>query len=517
MKRIIKYSLLLVMTIGSVIYFTACDDKNDLSVVINPGDEIDEALDCKEVADQGGYSTFYKPEIGWVGDPMPFYNESDQTFYMFHLQDWRDGRVNDHPIYYTTTKDYASFAGFEAAIHTGNTIAEQDVFIGTGSFVKHNNMYYGFYTGHNDNLQPKEKIMLATSPDLKEWTKIPEFTFQAPVGYDENNFRDPHVYFDPLRNCYVMLITTIKDGRGCLARYISDDLMAWTNIEPFTEFEADAEILECPDIFKMGDKWYLTYSRINRDQHRKTFYRIADTPEGPWRTVLENGLPQETFDGLFLYAGKTASNGADRYISGWCSTGEKVNNSNELQWAGALISHKIVQAPSGRLYAVIPDAMNNKFVTESLCNSLLKSGSVSETADGYNIGSDGKVVFNRNGTSCRITMTIDASAANKFGIALGACDEQDNINKLELDLTNNHWGRPCVFMYNNDEEINFTTIDIPDDRKFNITLVIEKSVCTMYINGKTAFTNRIYKMYNNPWMIYSAEGTTLFTDIKIYK
>jgi beta-fructofuranosidase len=44
--------------------------------------------------------------------------------------------------------------------------------------------------------------------------------------------------------------------------------------------------------------WYLVFSRLNRDMHRKTFYRIADNPNGPWRIFRDENGKHETFDGL---------------------------------------------------------------------------------------------------------------------------------------------------------------------------------------------------------------------------
>ncbi len=516
MNKRIGYSLRLLFAILCVgATFTACEKDEDAS---STDFVVDETLDLWSVSDAGEYTTFYKPKIGWVGDPMPFYNEADQTFYLFYLQDWRDGRKCDHPIYYTTTKDYSSFTTIKPAIQTGDNIAFQDSFIGTGSFVKYNGLYYCFYTGHNDYLTPKEKIMLATSPDLRTWTKQSDFTFQAPEGYDQNNFRDPHVYYDPNRECYVMLITTLKDGRGCLARYTSSDLRTWTNIEPLTDFESDAEILECPDIFEMGGKWYLVFSRINRDPQRKTYYRIADTPEGPWRIVRgADNEAYETFDGLFFYAGKTATDGTDRYISGWCSSDERVNANNELTWAGAMISHKIVADPAtGRLSTVIPDKLDSKFNTTVAYKALLVSDEVTSADGTFSVAEGGKAVFSRNGASFRITLSVDASQSDKFGLAFGAGGDQENVNKILFDLTDNHRGRPGLFMYNGADELNYTPIDVPTDKKFDITVVAEKSVCVLYVNG-VAFTNRILKMNENPWMIFSDEGTASFSAIKVYR
>jgi beta-fructofuranosidase len=491
----------------------ACDDKVAPPQPVEIGD-----LDYVNVPDGGLYSTFYKPEIGWVGDPMPFYNEADQTFYLFHLQDWRDGRNNDHPIYYTTTRDYADFTPIQPAIECGDNISFQDLFIGTGSCVEYNGTYYFFYTGHNDYLAPKEKIMMATSPDLRTWTKRPDFMLQAPDGYDQNNFRDPHVYYDSARYCWVMLVTTIKDGKGCLARYTSEDLGSWKLIAPLTDFESDAEILECPDIFQMGDKWYLTFSRINRDAQRKTFYRIADSPEGPWRIVRdENNVTHETFDGLFLYAGKTASNGTDRYISGWCSSAERVNEGNELQWAGALVSHKIeCDASTGRLYAVIPDALNTKLMEQAELKTIITSGNVSADGNNFSVPQGGSAVFARNGSSFRITMTIDASDADRFGLAFDASGTQQTVNKIMFDLTDNNRGRPGLFMYNGADELNYTPLDVPSTAGFEVTVIAEKSICAVYVNGTMAFTNRIVRMNENPWMIFSDNGTARFSDVRVY-
>ncbi|MDR2914343.1 MAG: DUF4975 domain-containing protein [Tannerella sp.] len=487
-------------------------------------DDVDMTTDCKSPQETGAYATFFKPQQGWVGDPMPYYNKENKTFYLFYLQDWRNGAPQDHPVFSIQTKDYATFSGFAEAIPCGPNEQSQDVFLGTGSFIKKDGICYGFYTGHNGRLSPVEKIMLATSPDMKNWTKIPSFTFEAPAGYDKNNFRDPFVYFDETRNNYVMLVTTRQNNKGVLARYTSPDLTNWTLIEPLTDFESDAEILECPDLFKMGNKWYLIFSRINRDQHRKTFYRIADSPDGPWKICRDAGGHHETFDGLYLYAAKTGSDGTHRYLSGWCSTGQEVNSNNELDWAGALISHQLVQQPNGRLYPAIPEAVDHKFSAPVPFKEIRTAGNINGSEGNYTLSGNSYVVFNRNTQPVKITMTIDASQASRdFGIAFGACENQQDVYALSFDLTNNHWGLPSVFMYhdwiesgkNKQEELNFTPLLVPSNKIFNVKIIMEKSICTMYVNNHVAFTNRIYKMHQNPWMIFSKDETVKFSNIKI--
>ena len=70
-----------------------------------------------------------------------------------------------HPWYNTTTTNFATFVGNNEVIPTG-AAGDQDGALGTGSVFKKDGIYYGFYTGHNGNLDPKEKIMLALSLTL---------------------------------------------------------------------------------------------------------------------------------------------------------------------------------------------------------------------------------------------------------------------------------------------------------------------------------------------------------------
>jgi beta-fructofuranosidase len=325
------------------------------------------------------------------------------------------------------------------------------------------------------------------------------------------------------------LVTSIKDGKGVIIRYTSPDLLNWTLIAPLTDFDSDAQILECPDIFKMGNKWYLVFSRINRDVHRKTFYRVADSPDGPWKICADATGHHETFDGLFLYAAKTATNGTTRYISGWCSTGQDVNSNNELDWAGTLVTHKLVQQPDGRLYPSIPDAVDKKFSKPIKYAKIKSSGNATGVDGNYTITSiSGRsyAMFNRNTSPVKISMKIDASQSNSFGFSFGAGGSMSEIYSVAFDLTStNHYSTPVLFMNKESnyvtgsysKELNFTPLIVPADKVFNVKIIIEKSICILYVNDNVAFTNRIYKMDQNPWTIFADNGTIKISNFTINK
>src|SRR5690606_28741471 len=112
------------------------------------------------------------------------------------------------------------------AIPCGETY-EQDIAIGTGSVLKKDHLYYGFYTGHKWNHsagEPKEAVMLATSNNLTDWDKVGSFKMFADPGYDPNEFRDPFIIYDEARSLYLMLVSPRFNQKAVLAQYTSADL-----------------------------------------------------------------------------------------------------------------------------------------------------------------------------------------------------------------------------------------------------------------------------------------------------
>ena len=478
------------------------------------------------------YETFYKPANAVTGDPMPYYNEADQTFYVYFLL----GRFSGYPaggVYLTKTKDFAKFVPLNTPspqILTGK-VGEWDINMGTGDVIKKDNNYHFFYTVFSTP-STVSKATLANHLSSGEWYKKPSFKILPPTFCKTSEFRDPDVYWDDTRNKYVMLVGgQTTDNRAVLVRYQSDDLNSWEEIQSLYqaqdnnnpkkyEFPTDTHLPECAEVFKLGDKWYLIFSRINRDNHRKTFYRIASSPDGPWEICKDENGHHEIFDGLWLYAAKTSFDGKHRYLSGWASTGQdKQPNINELTWGGNLITHKLIQQPSGKLYPVIPDALNAKFSKTVDFKDIKQKGSVVKNKNLFTLSGNSEVVFNRNTSSLKIELKIDASKATKgFGIGFGAYENQEETYKIIFDITsNNQYNSPALFMYHKNKELNFTPLIVSANKQFEVKIIIEKQVCVMYINDNVAFTNHISTMEQNPWMIFSDSDVVRFFDIKIFR
>lgn len=524
-----------VLIVFFLFFFLACNGEDPNGGTEGP--TIDETLTKREAATEDEavrteYETLYKPANGVTGDPMPFYNEEDQTFYVYFLL----GKFSGYPgggVYLTKTKDFARFIPLRtptAQILTGKQ-GEYDANIGTGCCVQKGSTYHFFYTGFKSP-SIVTKATLTGNLSSNEWLKKPSMQLEPPAFCKSSEYRDPAIYWDDTLNKYIMIVGgQTHDGRATLVRYQSEDLNTWEEIQSLFstmdnnvqkyEFPTDSDIPECPEIFKMGKKWYMVFSRINRDNHRKTFYRVADHPDGPWTICSDENGHHETFDGLWFYAAKTVSDGNNRYISGWASVGQdKQASINELTWGGNLITHKLVQQASGKLFPTIPNAVDAKFSKETPYKALVKEGDISSSDKSFTLKDKSQVVFNRNTSSFKIEMNIDATQTEgEFGIAFGAYENQKEAYKIIFDMsTNNNYGCPALFMKQEGKEYNFTPLIVPENKQFHVKIIVDKQVCVLYVNDNVAFSNHISNMERNPWMIFAEDdGTVQFSDITIYK
>ena len=347
------YSLLLMVAVGG---FYACSDNES-----GKEEPVDMTTDCRTAIETGAYSIWYKPANGWVGDPIPFYDNG--TFYVFYLQDWRSGYPFLHPWHMVSTTDFSSWAFGGEIIPCGEE-DQQDVALGTGGVIKDRETgeYCAFYTGHQWNWEamgvPTQAILLTTSKDLKTWTKKGEDKFYLSLrgqsGYVENDCRDPHVFYDESDGLYKMVVTTHTDAGATLALLTTktlQDASSWKLQKPLYT-DPSIWVMECADVFKEGKYWYLTFSNV---ADRKVHYRYAESLDGNWITP-----EHDIFDGLAYYAAKTMSNGAERYLAGWVPT-RIGNDGADDQWGGSLVVHRMVFNDDGTIDLKLVDGIGGKF------------------------------------------------------------------------------------------------------------------------------------------------------------
>ncbi|HEX5024931.1 MAG TPA: family 43 glycosylhydrolase [Agriterribacter sp.] len=500
--------------------FVAGDLAKNLPTQVNPL----VSVDWQSSMPSGARDFFYKPENAWAADFIPMYAEG--KFQLFYLLDWRNAEKYGEgtPWYRLSTTDFVHFEEHGEVIPRGKK-EDQDLYIFTGSALKGNdNKYHIFYTGHNHHLaesgKPIQAVMHAVSDDLQHWTKIPQHTFFAPVDrYEMNDWRDPFVFFNEETKEYNMLLAArfnkgIPRRRGLTAFCTSKDLVKWNVREAFY---APNEYFthECPDLFKMGDWWYLVFSEFT--DLVATRYRMSRSLKGPWLTPK-----QDTFDGHAFYAAKTASDGNNRFIFGWNPTRSENKDNGGWNWGGNLVVHQIIQQPDGALSVRVPDTVRKAFnKTQSPSFSTADGKSIAGTKE-ITIKADG--VFNavtagRMPDTCRIyAMVTITKQPREFGCMLRCSDDLEKCYYIRLEPGKNRlvfdmWPRRVSETYHMVELER--AVECKPGSPVSLEVFMDGDKGVAYVNDKVAMNFRAYDIPKGNWGFFVNDGTALFENIEL--
>jgi beta-fructofuranosidase len=241
-------------------------------------------------------------------------------------------------------------------------------------------------------------------------------------------------------------------------------------------------------------------------------------------------------DSRAFYAGKTASNGTDRFIWGWCpfrSGGDihekNINvgagDGNEPNWSGALVCHKLIQHADGTLTLGAVPAMAAKYNKQQEVKVMASNGSNvssgSPAGTATLTGDDAYVLYSRLGTCNHLSFTVKTSNNwDKFGISfvrgtdskkyytIVVNPEDENHRKVNFEQEGAE-GKGFV------EGIDGYWFERPADNTYAIDIYTDNSVLVMYINDVCAYTQRIYGIQKNCWSINNYGGSVTVSDVKV--
>lgn len=471
---------------------------------------------------------FYKPENAWAADFIPYYK--DGVYHLFYLLDWRNPTVTGEgtPWYKITTTDFVHFREHGEMIPRG-TPDEHDNYVFTGSVIEADGKYHIFYTGHNSRFyaetnpeRPGQVIMHAVSDDLEHWTKIPEDTFKALTEeYEVHDWRDPFVFYNEEDGEYQMILAARRKGpeklrRGCTALCASKDLKKWEMREPFWEPHL-YYTHECPDLFRIGEWWYHVFSEFS--ERHVTRYRMSRSLHGPW-LAPENDM----FDGRAYYAAKTASDGNRHFIFGWNPTKENNVDKGLWQWGGSLVVHEICQKEDGSLATKIPDGVDRAF-TDPKPLHLHETGKTAVSGNPCIVSeiSGAKILVSDEDLSgCykyEATVTFKENT-HRCGLVLNYSEEESGGYVYVFEPFKNrvmfeYWPNFPQYRYNG-----LTCerpLDLKPDTEYKLKILVEDTICVMYINDEVALNARMYDRCSGKPGVLVSDGEAVFSGILVSK
>jgi len=470
---------------------------------------------------QKSYDLFYTPKNGYSGDFIPFYENGE--FRLFYLHDWRDKEKfgEGTPWYQISTKDFLNFTEYGEMLPRG-TKDDQDLYVYTGSVIKAEDKYHIFYTGHNqyfvEKKKPQEAIMHAVSTDLVHWEKIPEDTFYAPKGiFEPDDWRDPFVFWNGEAHEYQMIVCARLHNnasclhRGCTAVCTSKDLSKWEIKGQPLYSPGLYNTQECPDLFKMGNWWYLLTSISN--WRFGTQYVMSKSINGPW-TAPDNNF----FDAAEFYAAKSYSDGTHRYLFGWNATKERQSDYRTSQWGGSLVIHEIIQNPDGTLAVKVPESVDKSFSKEIHSEFIPVEGKweINEKTIHADAGVKcASALADSMPLCCRISAIITFSKGTKeCGLILRSSNDIDKCYNVRLVPSENR------VIFNLEPHGNASValerpFELKPDVPHEIKVFVDHTNCVIYVDNKAAISARMYNIDDGKWGLYVIQGSADFSSLQL--
>ena len=452
------------------------------------------------------YRLYPAPENAYVGDTMPFVTE-DGTLEIYYLYDTDRNGQGYHPIYKYSTRDLCGYEDHGMALNYG-LMSELDPALGTGSVLQdQDGLYHLFYTGHNDTRNSgrgTECVMHATSTDRENWTKIPEDAFFSPDNYSKDDFRDPEVFWVEEEQCYWMLIGGRDESLGgVVARYTSTDLKNW---EFCGSFYAPIKhyMLECPDLFSIGDTWYLTYSWDN-----VTYYAMSDSMYGPFKAPKDNVLDG---NGFIFYAAKGAMFNGKPYLCGWLGRAGLSVDSGTYQWAGNVLNHQLVRHEDGTLGVRAPETFSGYFTADKPFTAEAKEGKVEIDGSSISLSADkGAQALADMGMraptmmlECDVTLDDGGCA----GFAFGGTEKDPSYTALCLDAKRKvlHYEGYEISELSDYNPAAYTRFKFASGETHHVTLVCENEIVVLYVDDMKALSLRIGHSINGAHIGVFSDG-----------
>lgn len=452
---------------------------------------------------------YYQPKGYYVGDIMPCGHKG--TFYLYDQRDDRREGPLTYPFGWSlaTTEDFVHYKNSGDSIKKAGD-NDVDQFIYAGSVFIAEGKPHAFYTGHNRIWEHEGKtsqvLLHAYSDDFKNWVKSDQLVALTPQkGYDHGDWRDPWVIWNEEKKEYLLILGTRLEGpktqlTGRVVHFTSKNLKDW-------EFKGDFwaskrfTAIEMPDIFKIGDWWYLVYTEYS--EQSKTRYVMSKSLDGPWFTPAD-----DAFDGRAYYAARSAFDGKRRVLFGWVATREDEDDSKPFQWGGAYVPHEVVQRADGTLGVKVVDSLWNSFVPPK---------QLKDVDFGSQYGSEEAKVLTDIGNTFKFEAKVSFSEGTRdFGLRLRKNFDTDESYEFLFSIVNGQLSfdkspnYPWFQMF--DKGLN-RPLHLEANKDHDIKVIVDGTIMTLYIND-VALNVRGYTAFGSGLAFAVSNGSLKVKDVQ---
>jgi len=462
----------------------------------------------------GKMRVHYRPSKGWLGDAHPIYKGG--VWYLYYLDlpfdtPNRDALINVKQGLAIST-DLVNWTEINPTIDNVNR-----PWWAIANVIKDDVLYSMF-----NDVVTNSGYGLAKSSDLLNFT---DFGVVYPYSYVLGDQpRDPTVFYDEKTDQFYFIHAVKNTSRiydnaqGELYYSTTKDFIDFTMPKVLYN-PGSANVTECPELFKMGDKYYLVMN-WGTDRVGGARYRVSDSPTGPWSAPFI-----DTFQSTEFMAPNSASNGKKQLTFGWVPTYKNNEDGNRWQWGGDLafplelsarkdgslkaalaIDTQLIHAE--KTYTFTPDAYD---LVKGTGWHSFNNGFAYKEANAY-----GEILLDGNFPYFDFKTDVTIGSDNRgVGVSFRTGNLGFNGYEVYIDPVTNQ----INFRYHFERRVNQVSVPISIKRNETMPLriIVDGPIVEIYLNDEFALSTRAHiPTTRNAIGLFSEYGAAKFENIEIF-
>lgn len=349
----------------------------------------------------------------------------------------------------------------------------------SGCIVNDNGTPRALYTGVNEDYSVQTQCLATGSDDLLTWETyaqnpvIPKMPDGLGQPYD---FRDPYVWQSDDR-WYMVVGSRIEGVGGVILLYQSENLTDWTYLNPLFigESARNGVMFECPNFFKLGEKWVLLISTHDGKNTDTVLYWVGDFKDNKFIPESEGVL-----DSGYHYASLSHEDEQGRRLLwAWIREGRTVEEDLKAGWSGVQAIPRTLSLDSQNRLLMFPvrELKNSRgthhtFTSTTLIDEPLATGLTLDIQAQFEV--DEKTLYG-------IKVACSADDSEGVDIVYDHRTETLQIQRTYADNTAGH-----------DAYIQGLPHLLDADEPLDLRILLDGSVIEVIANDRTSITSRFY-------------------------
>ncbi len=371
----------------------------------------------------------------------------------------------------------------------------------SGCAVDHDGVPTLIYTGTRGERHDVQTQCLATgSSDLLTFEKYagnPVLGVVPPEAGQTRDFRDPYVWKEA-DAWYMVLGSRIQDVGGAVFLYRSQNLIDWEYLHPLlvndpvhSEYNVFTSIWECPNFFKLGDKWVLLISYHTGTSTSTVVYYVG---------TFENLRFKPEYHGVFDYGTLYAplsfrDQQGRRVLYGWLRESRSEVAQRIAGWSGAQSIPRVLTLDAqNRLHsAPVPELEATRGRQHHYSPSDLTANQPLDVA-GLALDIIAEFRPDTNGR-CGLVLLGSPDAKERAEILYDAASQHLVVRKVFIEADG--------ALVTHEREVPHT---LDPSEALTLRILVDGSVIELIANGRTSLTSRFYPRaedHNHVWLLGS--------------